>query len=114
MSHVHYVWVLFNRKSPGMPWISWSVFANIVETLDIEGFTTYDFSYDPELDYISNIVEKFKTHPSILKSKEHVTIEECILFKLVDATVINDKIDSLDKRKPMTYKNIPTKVSVEK
>ena len=42
-------------------------FANIVKTLDIEGFNTCDYSYNPELDYISFIMEKYNTHPSILK-----------------------------------------------
>ena len=90
-----------------------SYFANIVENLDIEGFTSYDFSYDPEQDYISNIVEKFKSHPSILKIKGHITIKERFHFDPIDETIIDKKIDSLDKRKPTTYKNIPTKMLVE-
>ena len=90
-----------------------SYFANIVNTLDIEGFATYDYSYDPERNYISNIVEKFKTHPSILKIKEYVKIEEPFHFEPIDETVINGKIGSLDKRKPTTYNNIPTKILVE-
>ena len=88
-------------------------FTNIVETLNIEGFATYDHSYDPELDYISNIMGKFKTHPSILKIKERVNIDKPFHLESIDETTINDKIDSLDKRKPTTYKNIPTKVIVE-
>ena len=48
----------------------------VVKYLDIEGFVTDDYSYVPELDYISNIVEKFKNHPSILIIKENVKIED--------------------------------------
>ena len=83
-------------------------FANVVESLDIEGFSTYDYSYHPELDYISNIVEKFKNHPSVLKIKENVKIKEKFHFLPVDESVTNEKIKSLDKRKPTTHNNIPT------
>ena len=65
------------------------------------------------MDYISNIVEKFKKHPSIIKIKEHVNIEELFNLEPIDETIIKDKIGSLDKRKPTTYMNIPTKILVE-
>lgn len=90
-----------------------SYFANVVENLGIEGFTTYDFSYNPELDYISNIVHKFKNHPSILKIKEKVIIDEQFYFLPVEESIIIDKINFLDKRKPAPFNNIPTKVLVE-
>ena len=88
-------------------------FANIVENLDVEGFVTCDYSYIPELDYISNIVEKFKYHPSILKIKEIVKIDLRFSFLPVDESVTCDRIDQLDKRKPTTYNNIPTRVLVD-
>ena len=88
-------------------------FGNIVQSLDIEGFRTYDYSYKPKLDYISNIVGKFQNHPSIIKIKENVKIEERFCFKPISELIINEKIDSLDKRKPTTYNNIPTRVLVE-
>ena len=34
----------------------------------------------PEIDYISNIIENFKNHPSILRIKKKVKIEEIIPF----------------------------------
>ena len=67
----------------------------------------------PELDYIANIIVKFKNHPSILTIKEKVKIEKRFSFRPVDESVICDKIDSLDKRKPTTYNNIPTKILVD-
>ena len=88
-------------------------FANIVENLDVEGFVTCDYSYIPELDYISNIVEKFKYHPSILKIKQIVKVDLRFSFLPVDESVICDRIDQLDKRKPTTYNNIPTRVLVD-
>ena len=66
------------------------VFPNIVENLDIEGFVTYAYSYVPERDYISNIVEKFKYHQSILKIKEIVKIDLRFIFLPVDKSVTCD------------------------
>ena len=88
-------------------------FANIVENLDIEGFKTYDYSYNPELNYISNIIDKFKNHPSILKIRQVVKCDKPFRFLSVDDSVIYDKIDLLDKRKPTTFNNIPTRILVE-
>ena len=88
-------------------------FANIVGNLDVQGFLTCDYSYNPELDYISNIIGKFKNHPSILKIKEIVKIDQPFKFLPVEESIICDKIDSLDKRKPTTYNNIPTRILVE-
>ena len=90
-----------------------SYFANVVENLDIEGFKTYDYNYIPELDYISNIIEKFKNHPSIQRIKENVKIEKRFHFSTVNESVIDDFIDSLHKKKPTTHNNIPTRVLVE-
>ena len=83
-------------------------FSNIVESLEINGFETYDFIYNPELDYISNIVEKFKNHPSIRKIKENVKLTERFTFKPISESSMNARIDALDKNKPTTYNNIPT------
>ena len=88
-------------------------FANIVVNLDIADFVTCDYSYDPELDYIANIIVKFKNHPSILTIKERVKIEKCFSFRPVDESVICDKIVLLNKRKPTTYNNIPTRILVD-
>ena len=90
-----------------------SYFSNVVDNLNIERFSTCDYSYSPELDYISNIVEKFKKHPSIIKIKENVKIDSRFDFTSVDRSVISDKIGSLDKRKPTTFNNIPTWLIVE-
>ena len=90
-----------------------SFFANIVEKLDIEGFSTCDYSYDPEMDYISNIIKKFSNHPSIIKIKENVNVNAQFSFTTVNNTIMTDKINSLDKKKPTTFNNIPTKLLVE-
>ena len=48
-----------------------SYFTNTVKNLDIKGFNTLDFSYNPDIDFISNIIEKFRNHPSILMIKNN-------------------------------------------
>ena len=87
-------------------------FSNVVKNLNIAGFETH-YTFNHEFDYISNVIEKFKDHPSILKIKENVKIETKFHFSDVSESVIKKKISSLDKRKPTTYKNIPTKILVE-
>ena len=89
-----------------------SFFSNVVNNLNIEGFHT-DYCFDPEVDDISNIIEKFKAHPSIVKIKENVKVDVKFIFSKVSESVINKKITSLDRRKPSTYNNIPTRVLVE-
>ena len=46
-----------------------TLFLKVFENLEIEGYYTDDFSFDMELDNISNIITKFNDHPSILKIK---------------------------------------------
>ena len=46
-------------------------------------------------------MEKFEDHPDILKINENVKIEEGFHFTPVDGSVINDKIDSLDKKRQL-------------
>ena len=72
-------------------------FTNAVENLNITGFVT-DYSENPELDTISNIIERFKNHPSILKIKDNVKIETKFQFSSVKECTIKEKIDSLDKK----------------
>ena len=87
-------------------------FTNVVKSLNIEGFQT-DYCYNTKLDNISNIIEKFKTHPSIYKIKENVKIETQFHFMDVSDDKIKEKIFSLNKKKPTTFNNIPTRILVE-
>ena len=54
-------------------------FSNAVAELDIKGYDT-DFSPNIVNDNISNIINKFKNHPSILSIKERVDITETFTF----------------------------------
>ena len=51
--------------------------------LEIDGSNSLDFSYAPELDYISNIIKKFRNPPSIVKIKEQVKPSSLFYFNLL-------------------------------
>ena len=87
-------------------------FSNVVNNLNIEEFET-DYIFKPELDNISNIIEKFKNHPSIKKIKENVNIEAKFHFENINESMVQNQIASLNKKKPTTFNNIPTRILVE-
>ena len=53
---------------------------------------------------------KFRNHPSILKIKENVNVNQLSHFSPIDDTAVNNKTSSLNDSKPNTYNNIPTRV----
>ena len=87
-------------------------FSNVVNNLDIMGFET-NYCYKPEIDNISNIIEKFNNHPSIRKIKENVIVETEFHFEDVSEPLVRKLLNSLDKCKPSTFNNIPTRILVE-
>ena len=60
-----------------------NLFADTIKNLDIKG---YKNNYTPRDDaaYISNIIDKFKNHPSIVKIKENVKVKEKFSFTTVN------------------------------
>ena len=76
-------------------------FSNVVKNLNVEGFEILH-CFNPEIDNISSIIEKFKDHPSIHKIKENVKVEAKFHFTDVSES-IKKKISSLVKRKPTTH-----------
>ena len=87
-------------------------FSNVLKNLNIEGFENLQYD-NPEIDKISNTIEKFKNHPSIQKIKEKVNVEAKFHFTDVSESTVKKKINTLNKKKPTTYNNIPTKILVE-
>ena len=83
-----------------------------MKNLNIEGFET-DYCFDPEIDNISNIIEKYKSHPSIVKIKEKVNVDVKFNFSSVSEAAMKKRITSLNKKKPSTHNNIPIRVLVE-
>ena len=49
-------------------------FAKAVVNLDMIGYSTIGFSPDADMDHITNAINKFKDHPSIIRIKEKITI----------------------------------------
>ena len=88
-------------------------FSKAVEELDIKGFSTDNFTYDPETCIISNIVSKFRNHPSVLKIKEVVTVETPFHFLETTEENMLTKINKINTKKPTTFNNIPAKILVE-
>ena len=88
-------------------------FSNIVNNLNITGYSTEEFSCDLEKDFISNIILKFKNHPSILKIKDKNEIMDRFHFSMSNDAEMSANLKSLDKRKPSTVNNIPAKVIAE-
>ena len=72
--------------------------SKVVDNLNIEGFET-DYIFKPKLDNISNIIEKFKNHPSVQKIKENVNIEAKFHFENVSESMVQKRITSLNKKK---------------
>ena len=79
-----------------------SFFTNALNYLNIEGFKT-EYCLNPDLDNISNIIDKFRNHPSVLNIKDNVTVEVKFTFTTVNNFVIKEKINSMDKKKPSTH-----------
>ena len=86
-----------------------SFFSNVTKKLDIQGFSTNDFIYDPEINPIDNIIVKFRNHPSIFKIKDVLPKGSVFHFTASSEMNILDKIKSLNTKKPTTLNNIPAK-----
>ena len=86
-------------------------FSNLTTTYN----NSYDgkYTHDAQLDMISNIIEKYKSHPSILKIKENVQVEQKFHFYDVSSHDIKKLIGALDKQKSSTFNNIPIKILIE-
>ena len=84
-------------------------FSNAVKNLNI------DFKWQPTTDTanisdpIEKVIEQFKDHPSILKIKEHVQVNDPVGFIEVSEQNILDLIADFDTTKATTFNNIPGK-----
>ena len=67
----------------------------------------------PKNDYISNIIYKYRNHPSIHKIKEKVMNGDSFTFSLSSEREIASQINSLNRKKPSTFNNIPTKILID-
>ena len=89
-------------------------FIEAVENLEIEQFSSEEY-IEPAEDadkHIDNIIEKYKSHPSILKIKDNVKLETKFEFNDVNADEIYDRVKALDPKKANKQNDIPTKVLI--
>ena len=84
-------------------------FANTTLNLDIRGYEI-NTSAESTHNRISNIITKFKDHPSIQTIKEKLQVNVKFSFSHVNTKVIMDEINFLDTSKPTTFNNIPAKI----
>ena len=87
-------------------------FSNAVKKLEIKGYQA-NLNWDIGNDDIFNAINKFRSHPSILKIKERITIRKEFSFKFSSVADIESEIQKLNINKPTTFNNIPAKILIE-
>ena len=88
-------------------------FSNIVENLNITGYSTEEIPCNSEKDIIPNIITKFSNHPSIIKIKDKNDIRDGFHFSMCNVDEISTHLQSLNIKKPTTCNNIPAKIIAE-
>ena len=88
-------------------------FIDVIENLDIEHFDEEPIDEMVSLDPIETIIKSYSKHPSILKIKGYVTIEETFSFKNISSHEFENEIKILDPKKTTVHNDIPTKVLIE-
>ena len=83
-------------------------FVKAVENLEIE-----QFADSSQMDDIKDIIKIYEIHPSILKIKEHVKVENKFNFSNTTSNVIINEIRKLDPKKASTGNDIPAKMLIE-
>ena len=86
-------------------------FSDAVSKLNIIGYQN-EFSNTGH-DKIFNYIQKFKDHPSILKIKQNIHVNEKFVFSTSNPADITTLIKNLSINKPSTYNNIPAKIVVD-
>ena len=86
-------------------------FIDSVDTLDIEHFIHEDEEMTSTIN-IDVIIKRYETHPSILKIKENVKIDNKFTFNDITAGELQVDILELDKNKAGLENDIPTKILI--
>ena len=89
-------------------------FVDAVENLEIEYFVSDngDASIIEHEDVIDTIIRKYNSHPSILKIKGNIMVENTFEFIDMASGVIETDIIKLDKKKASMENDIPVKVLI--
>ena len=86
-------------------------FKEAVEKLELaENNDIINSDYKYVEDPIESAIIKFKYHPSILKIKETIRIDQSFSFSKVNLDVIEDQFKKLNPKKATKFKNIPPKI----
>ena len=86
-------------------------FSDAVSKLNIIGYQN-EFSNTGH-DKIFNSIQTFKDHPSILKIKQNIHVNEKFTFSTSNPADITMLIKNLNINKPSIYNNIPAKIVVD-
>ena len=84
-------------------------FSNAVKSLKIKGFKPDD-TVNEGLNDKNKIVSKFKNHPSIIKIKQRIEINDKFSFSSSSLNEIEDKIKDINCKKPTTLNTIPANI----
>ena len=84
-------------------------FIEAVDNLAIEPFTVVS-EEDIISENIPEIVKMYESHPSIIKIKENIKIEDKFKFKNITSNEIKDEIDKLNPKKSCIANDIPAKI----
>ena len=86
---------------------------DVIENLDIEHFDEEPINEMVSLGPIETIIKSYSKHPSILKIKGYVTIEEAFSFKNICSHEFENERKILDPQKTTVHNDIPTKILIE-
>ena len=86
-------------------------FKNTVSTLHIkENRLITNRSPDGITDPIDKVINKFKSHPSILLIQKHLTDHDVFSFKTVEIGDIEKEINNINPKRTTTSNSIPPKI----
>ena len=90
-------------------------FIEAVQNLEIEKFASesvQEIQSENIDEVIKNIIERYKSHPSIVKIKENVKIEQKFRFEDTTEKETYTKIKTLDPKKAFMENDIPPKILI--
>ena len=87
-------------------------FSDVVENLGIDRYLNTVISNDTN-DPISKAINKYKTHPSILKIREHIHSDHTFYFQTLSNDEVEKQLSQLDTSKAFQADVIPPKILEE-
>ena len=88
-------------------------FIDTIENLDIESYAVYNGRETNHSNLAEDIVKKYERHPSILKIKEYVNLDNKFSFAITAEEELQKEIKLLDPKKANVENDIPIKILIE-